>query len=329
MAHLLVTQNCNPSWFSFCYPSGFALILESANRTLADANHSLYEEGGTTELMRQSATGDIEKVKAALDSGVDPNEGTINGYTALMFAAEHGNLTVLKMLLDYGADVGTKNVYGLTALLVAAQEPMPNRRIYLLHMENQEISYVGEGDHTGVIDYLISIEAPIYESLGSTYDAEYTARAYFNIAQRYHQDQKYALAQDYYGVAQRSFSEVSRLYGRSLELDRELDQAIAVYSVALTTTLIAHEVFLGREAGLLYSAERTASIEAAGKSGDPDLLWLTTNQERAILVGVILECYANENPDEGLTACLEWALAEIESVEDQEDRALQAIRDSR
>ena len=40
MAPLLVTQNCNPSRFSFCYPSGFG--LKAPNEVLRRADAELY-----------------------------------------------------------------------------------------------------------------------------------------------------------------------------------------------------------------------------------------------------------------------------------------------
>ena len=51
------------------------------------------------------------------------------------------------------------------------------------------------------------------------------------------------------------------------------------------------------------------------------LLSSRANQERAIAVGIMLECYENEPPDDGLVACLTWAKAEFDNIDDQEEIA--------
>ena len=49
-------------------------------------------------------TGNIAKVRAGLDSGIDPNKANMKGATALVFATNHrpGNRAIIRLLLDRG-----------------------------------------------------------------------------------------------------------------------------------------------------------------------------------------------------------------------------------
>ena len=52
------------------------------------------------------ATGNISKVRAGLDSGIDPNKANMKGITAVRFATNYrpGNREIIRLLLDRGAD---------------------------------------------------------------------------------------------------------------------------------------------------------------------------------------------------------------------------------
>ena len=51
-------------------------------------------------------TNNISKVRAGLDSGIDPNKATMLGVTALRFATNYkpGNREIIRLLLDHGAN---------------------------------------------------------------------------------------------------------------------------------------------------------------------------------------------------------------------------------
>ena len=53
--------------------------------------------------------GDLDKVKAEIDSGKDVNSKDIAGQTALMYASEQGRLEVVKYLVENGADVNAQS----------------------------------------------------------------------------------------------------------------------------------------------------------------------------------------------------------------------------
>jgi len=53
--------------------------------------------------------GDLNKVKAEIDSGKDVNSKDIAGQTALIYASENGRLEVVKYLVENGADVNAKS----------------------------------------------------------------------------------------------------------------------------------------------------------------------------------------------------------------------------
>ena len=72
--------------------------------------------GQMTELMNAASQGDITKVEALINSGVDVNCDNgfrgdfelIPGQTALMFAAEYGHLDIVKLLIKAGADANAR-----------------------------------------------------------------------------------------------------------------------------------------------------------------------------------------------------------------------------
>ena len=73
-----------------------------------------------TELHHAAASGDLEKVRAALKAGVDVNAKNQHGATALHLAAHQRQVDVVKALLAAGADPNARNRSGRTPLHSAA-----------------------------------------------------------------------------------------------------------------------------------------------------------------------------------------------------------------
>lgn len=63
------------------------------------------------EFIAAARKGDIEKVRAMLDRGVDVNSKSRYGATALSFASEHGNLELVRLLVERGADVNVRDTF--------------------------------------------------------------------------------------------------------------------------------------------------------------------------------------------------------------------------
>ncbi len=74
------------------------------------------------QFFEAARSGDVAKVTALLDKGVDVNTKYRYGTTALFKAAERGNVEVVKLLLARGADATVKDTfYGATAMTWALQ----------------------------------------------------------------------------------------------------------------------------------------------------------------------------------------------------------------
>lgn len=63
--------------------------------------------------------GDEPALRAALDTGLDPNLANQNGWTLLMLAAVEGNVPIARLLLEKGADPSLRNNKDETALTLA------------------------------------------------------------------------------------------------------------------------------------------------------------------------------------------------------------------
>ena len=63
--------------------------------------------------------GDEPALRAALDTGLDPNLVNQNGWTLLMLAAVEGNLPIARLLLEKGANPALCNNKEETALTLA------------------------------------------------------------------------------------------------------------------------------------------------------------------------------------------------------------------
>lgn len=66
---------------------------------------------------------DVETVRDLLDGGMDPDEGTENGYTPLMAASFRQGTEVMELLIKAGADVNRRDDSGYSALMLACSPP--------------------------------------------------------------------------------------------------------------------------------------------------------------------------------------------------------------
>lgn len=64
---------------------------------------------------------DVERVRALLQAGADPNLSNRYGSNPMQLAAEVGDAAIIKLLLDAGADVDSPNPEGQTALMLVAR----------------------------------------------------------------------------------------------------------------------------------------------------------------------------------------------------------------
>ena len=78
--------------------------------------------------------GDETALRAALDSGLDPNLKNENGWSLLMLAAVEGSQALAELLLQRGALVESRNSHDETALSLAAQRgQIPLLKLLLHH----------------------------------------------------------------------------------------------------------------------------------------------------------------------------------------------------
>ena len=73
-------------------------------------------------LLTAASKGDIETVRAMLNSGASPNTKDADGITALMYAARKGNAEVAAALIEKGAEINAKDSGGWTPLMFAAKK---------------------------------------------------------------------------------------------------------------------------------------------------------------------------------------------------------------
>lgn len=71
-------------------------------------------------LQSAAKAGDVARLQAMLDAGIDPDSRRGSGKTPLMFAAELGQVDAVRLLLDRGADPNLKARGGITALQLAS-----------------------------------------------------------------------------------------------------------------------------------------------------------------------------------------------------------------
>lgn len=63
--------------------------------------------------------GDLERMRALLDTGSDVNQRDRYQQTALMLAAQGGHASVVRLLLERGAELDVAAKFSLTALMLA------------------------------------------------------------------------------------------------------------------------------------------------------------------------------------------------------------------
>lgn len=74
---------------------------------------SCTSKGGT--LFSAAATGNLNKVRELISSGVNVNGRDSDGMTALMIASQNGYIDIVKELLEAGANISMKDDNGKTA----------------------------------------------------------------------------------------------------------------------------------------------------------------------------------------------------------------------
>jgi ankyrin repeat protein len=87
---------------------------------------------GATFLIAASLGGRTQIVQYLVDQGADLNHMSANGATALSAAAETGSLVVTKVLVEKGANLNIQNHEGYTALMIAAQKKNKEVAEYLI-----------------------------------------------------------------------------------------------------------------------------------------------------------------------------------------------------
>jgi ankyrin repeat protein len=66
--------------------------------------------------------GNVNRVRALLNSGTNVNARGVTGITPLHYAAGHGFLPMVKLLLVRGANINARDKYGITPLILAAAQ---------------------------------------------------------------------------------------------------------------------------------------------------------------------------------------------------------------
>ena len=69
--------------------------------------------------------GRIDRVRGAIEQGIDVNASNPEGRTALMLAAFNGHATIVQDLLKHKADIDKRDATRRTALIYAASGPNP------------------------------------------------------------------------------------------------------------------------------------------------------------------------------------------------------------
>ena len=85
-------------------------------------------------IVSAARSGDLDRVKNAIDSGFDINFQSIGGITALEHACGKGFYDVVKYLIDNGADLNIQDKKGFTPLCAATLNK--HKEIVLLLLES-------------------------------------------------------------------------------------------------------------------------------------------------------------------------------------------------
>jgi uncharacterized protein len=91
--------------------------------------------GGVTALILATRQGNVDAVKALVESGADINKPSGDGSTAMLVAIQNGHYDVARYLVEKGADINKANQKGWTPLYLAVKHrnletgtiPVPNQ----------------------------------------------------------------------------------------------------------------------------------------------------------------------------------------------------------
>jgi ankyrin repeat protein len=110
-----------------------------------------------SELLSASSAGDLEIVRALVESGADVNAGDLFGNTPLIYAAAGGHLPLVRWLLTKSVKVNAKNQIGMTARQRAQmqghREVVALLKRYGAEDEARGVAY-GAGAAVGTLDLL-------------------------------------------------------------------------------------------------------------------------------------------------------------------------------
>jgi len=103
---------------------------------------STVESDDTMSLVDLCKKGNLEGVKAALQSGTDVNTTNEYGWTGLMWAVSNGHNSVVDLLLSTpNIDVNTKDEYGYTGLMRAVER----NDILVVQIQHEDLLQVTNG----------------------------------------------------------------------------------------------------------------------------------------------------------------------------------------
>ncbi|XP_039530860.1 ankyrin repeat domain-containing protein 39 [Pimephales promelas] len=88
----------------------------SAHRSTPSVHQTLEEMDFERGIWSAAMDGDVERVRALIKKGIDPNMRDQAHYTALHYASRAGHLSVCELLLDSGASVNAQTRGGATPL---------------------------------------------------------------------------------------------------------------------------------------------------------------------------------------------------------------------
>jgi ankyrin repeat protein len=121
--------------------------------------------------------GDIEAIRFAFESGLDPNLANKYGWTILMLAAGKGNSKIGKLMIEMGADLNKRTTSGVSALSHATLCGNASF-VELLLAKGAAIEGNPHGTSVDVnLDWLARFYPERMRRIRKAYDAERAARA--------------------------------------------------------------------------------------------------------------------------------------------------------
>ena len=107
-----------------CGSSSPPLRTEGAvEESVPPSRHFRDSTVGAADFLEAALAGQTERVRSALDRGIDPSTAGSDGRTALMLTTFDGHSETARLLLERGARVGDRDGAGRTALMYAASGP--------------------------------------------------------------------------------------------------------------------------------------------------------------------------------------------------------------